>query len=969
MIREERKYIGQACYICLSSKTELVGADENIHIPLSVTEYKILSFFIDHANTPVYLEELAQHIWGANYHADKRDPDSLKSHISRVRDKLEKIRTGLRKCIDTNYGLRSYTLKIDESTHGQTLNIVPTESNSTTESNINVQATPDSLPRILTRPSYYLDERDVLHREKDIEQLVLQLSQGKETLLISGFGGIGKTSLARVLYSKLANKFDCIGWIEYIEDIRTSILTSFEICNEIENQEYRWRVISNILKNSSKSTLLFIDNVDLDLAKNQDPLSDKLLYEISGYPNLSIVVTSRLDELRGYHSYPIEYLPPEGCEDLFYFYYNRNEYTQPRELRMQRDAVQRLITRADYHTFAIELLAKSAKRVSTLDKFVEKIYSIGFRFPSRKITTNYNDLELDAANQLRNLFNMNTRSTIEQNLLWDVSVLPNTVLSFDEMQEWLGYNENDVDRLIMEGWLSFQNDGVYMHPLIKEVIHFDLIKGKAPYGTTEKLMDLLGNGCFFDENDSFNVFNRKFEVSNSAVGFINLSANMTNIMQYMGKAAQKIGKVSAAITYFRKVLDGYLTTETVAFDSPSDALATAYNDLGYQLSYTSGGRIEAEHFLKKALVIRKALYAENPSLYAESFATTCDYLGYLLSDNIDSIYEGEELLRKALTIRENLAALHSGHYIHDTAWTRDNLGFLLSMIREKYDEAEWQLREALHVRKLLEAESPGKYLTEVAWTCSNLAFLLQVKDDPTEEAEELYLEANHALMLADDKMPGVHMADIANNYNNMAVLLSVDKARYAKSIELLKKARVALEELEKESHGLYSGEIAAVINNLAVVTSLRSDSITTAERLFLNAIKIYSTLGDTQSDVRKKGMLEIIYNLGLFYYLKGDYQNAIKQFYIVFNESLSYDLVHKLSEVNLHSDYLEVLYELFSISEISELATKKSENDISIDIITNTNKILSGSKFIMYVLSGSRSIRVTPLIELDSSFW
>lgn len=115
MDREIRKYIGQVCYICLSSKAELVSADGSIHVPLSVTEFKILDYFITHANTPIYLEELAQQLWGINYNADQKDPNSLKSHISRVRNKLEKICSGLRNCLDTNYGFKSYTLRTDEN--------------------------------------------------------------------------------------------------------------------------------------------------------------------------------------------------------------------------------------------------------------------------------------------------------------------------------------------------------------------------------------------------------------------------------------------------------------------------------------------------------------------------------------------------------------------------------------------------------------------------------------------------------------------------------------------------------------------------------------------------------------------------------------------------------------------------------------------------------------------------------------
>lgn len=113
MANEKRKYIGQACYLCLSAKAELFSADGNKHIPLSRTEYKILSFFIDHANTPVYLEELARNIWGVNYEADLKDPDSLKSHISRIRKKLNEVNPELKNRFETNYGYQSYTFKTD----------------------------------------------------------------------------------------------------------------------------------------------------------------------------------------------------------------------------------------------------------------------------------------------------------------------------------------------------------------------------------------------------------------------------------------------------------------------------------------------------------------------------------------------------------------------------------------------------------------------------------------------------------------------------------------------------------------------------------------------------------------------------------------------------------------------------------------------------------------------------------------
>lgn len=104
------KKISDECYIRIKSKAELVSLIDGTAIQLTVTEYKILEYFIDNVNKSVSLQDLAVALWGINYEADDKDPASIKSQISRLRKKLNRIKTGLNKCIDTNYGLGTYTL-------------------------------------------------------------------------------------------------------------------------------------------------------------------------------------------------------------------------------------------------------------------------------------------------------------------------------------------------------------------------------------------------------------------------------------------------------------------------------------------------------------------------------------------------------------------------------------------------------------------------------------------------------------------------------------------------------------------------------------------------------------------------------------------------------------------------------------------------------------------------------------------
>ena len=116
----ERKNIGQMCYIQRSSRAELVSFDDSIQVSITAEEYKILSYFIDNANRPVSLDNLAGYVWGWNY---DKDPTNLKSNISRIRGKLDQIRPGLKRCIETNHGFQTYTLITKDLVEQRNLNI------------------------------------------------------------------------------------------------------------------------------------------------------------------------------------------------------------------------------------------------------------------------------------------------------------------------------------------------------------------------------------------------------------------------------------------------------------------------------------------------------------------------------------------------------------------------------------------------------------------------------------------------------------------------------------------------------------------------------------------------------------------------------------------------------------------------------------------------------------------------------
>ena len=638
----------------------------------------------------------------------------------------------------------------------------------------------------LTNTPPFADETTVIHREKDVEAIEDELQHHNSLLLVNGFGGIGKTSLAQLVFRKIHERYDEVAWIDYQGDLRKSLLAKIQMdaLKFCKDDEERIRTIMN-LRNDGKSKLFIIDNVDS--GRNQNPRNDQLLRELTGWSETTLILTSRLDEIgKAFRRIAVNDLDEAACIDLFYLYYGEDEK------REKEKTVINLVNLVSCHTFSIELIAKAARQ-KNLERYYSDLMEKGVGFSKREIEADHARGEsLTIAQHLKKLFDMQQRTEDEIKALNDIAVLPTDSYSLEEMESWLGYDGDNLWELTRDGWLSYKDGRYAMHPMVKEIIRLDYVDGKAPQGTATHFLDFISdykNG-YFDKAEIYTSTQRKIAIAEAVLEAVKTEESdlFAYIYHNIGDGLKQLADFDKALVYYEKSLK--IKEEILGEGHPSTA--TTYNNIA--VVYDAQGNYgEALEFYRKDLEIReKVLGLEHPST-----ATTYN--------NIAGVYKAQgnygealEFNRKALVIREKVLGLEHP----DTAATYNNIAVVYKA-QGNYGEALEFYRKALVIReKVLGLEHPS-----TATTYNNIALVYESQGNYGKALEFL----RKALVIR-EKVLGLEHPDTATTYNNIALVYKA-QGNYGEALEFYRKA---LEIVEKVL-GLEHPSTATTYNNIALV--------------------------------------------------------------------------------------------------------------------------------------------------------
>lgn len=599
------------------------------------------------------------------------------------------------------------------------------------------------LPHELTGEEFInASDKSVLYREKEFTDIT-NILETKRNVLLTGMGGRGKTSIARLVYGQLKEKFDCCGWINYNGDLKQSMISALKLDDYsdetmTENDiQKKWKYITKLFANNNQSKLFVIDNVDY-IDGIQSPLMDQELRTFSGLDNAKIIITSRLPQIVGFDNvYPITNLGEKGdcnkCVELFYYYNpDATDYRSG-----NKEIVEKLCEKAGYNAMVIELLAKASRYdYDSLEKFYFDLEQNGFKYMDETpvdTVHDFNKIEIlnedgtvnhqvydrgneTAASQLMKLFDLRTRSEIEKQILWDFHCLPEAEhVSKVELKDWMGYSIKDIDSLRELSWIKYENGFFYMHPLVSQAVSCKEPEWEYYWNSAEKrrikektasLVTKIKTKSLYCNEDSFSESIRKIYFSD----YLSYEGRFLNPdeLLYIADYARKRGVRDIARKYYKISYNKlYNVAESLeVLDEEDKVIVLNERQLadiknfwksvyfyGYILSYTRSGYDDAERCLALACKVIQSIGRLLPREEAYRLqGMSFDHYGYVKSNNhknqLDNFVNACMLYRLAIMYREKLTKEYPDNisYYKDYAWSLDNLGTLFAMA--DYDHLE-----------------------------------------------------------------------------------------------------------------------------------------------------------------------------------------------------------------------------------------------------------------------------------------
>ena len=330
-------------------------------------------------------------------------------------------------------------------------------------SSFKLESTPSVIPK-----SVFCGREEELARIKEI------FDSGERILFLQGIGGIGKTQIAKQYAKRNKSQYDTVIYATYNNTIVE--LVSSQVSFKIEplfirkvledgTQEsdisFFTRKLNLIREITNERTLIIIDNFDV--------MDDEHFPDLLN-ANYKLLITTRCDYSRLYPTIKVE--PLDNIEQLkSVFLQNYDGYVVDED----DEKLEELIELVNRHTYTIELIAQHMENSGqTVEEMIDMLKNEGIVSLNEEIRSSADKSQVAYENLLKmfKVFNLNDE---EKMILQYLSLMPLSGVDVKDFKNWLDLKSLKVIKnLENRSWVVVSTDGVALHPIIREVVRYEL---------------------------------------------------------------------------------------------------------------------------------------------------------------------------------------------------------------------------------------------------------------------------------------------------------------------------------------------------------------------------------------------------------------------------------------------------------------------------------------------------------------
>ncbi|MDY4575682.1 MAG: NB-ARC domain-containing protein, partial [Intestinibacter sp.] len=308
-------------------------------------------------------------------------------------------------------------------------------------------------------------------REEEMALIHDKLKNETDTVFLHGFGGIGKSVLAKQYAFLYKKDYDVVIFASYLTSLfdlvvndREIPIANFKRAEDEKDEDYFNRKLEKICKLSDDRTLIIVDNFDVDEDEKLEDLINS---------GCKFIITTRNDFTDyNYHQIEIEEFKDIADLQALFYSYNKIDYSED-----DRKIIDDIIEIVDRHTMTVELIAKQL-RTSEIEPIIlyDKLKSLeGITSANKDKVKLRKDKKLNNKSIMMHLevvFNTAKLSDFEKYILMNMSLIANVKIDKLEFMKWCDIgDEEGINSLIDKGWMEFRDDRISLHQIIIDLIY------------------------------------------------------------------------------------------------------------------------------------------------------------------------------------------------------------------------------------------------------------------------------------------------------------------------------------------------------------------------------------------------------------------------------------------------------------------------------------------------------------------